>query len=279
MDIKLILLDLDGTLLRSDKTLSEENLRALEETAALGIEIVPASGRICSVMPEAVRALPFVRYAVGANGAEVYDMQEQQLLHRADIPLSLAQRVYDYLDTLPVIYDCYLDGVGYIDNAHFARLDEFITDPVVNRMVRSLRTPVESFRDFITARDHPLQKIQMYFKDLDRRDRERAKLNSLFPELTATSSLYNNIEMNIQSATKGAALRFLCRHLGLRREEVMAFGDMGNDLSMIQAAGLGVAMGNAHPQLLAAADYVTDTNDNDGVAKALEKLILHRDKP
>ena len=279
MDIKLILLDLDGTLLRSDKTLSEENLRALEETAALGIEIVPASGRICSVMPEAVRALPFIRYAIGANGAEVYDMREQQLLHRADIPLSLAQRVYDYLDTLPVIYDCYLDGVGYIDNVHFARLDEFITDPVVNRMVRSLRTPVENFRDFITARDHPLQKIQMYFKDLDRRDRERARLNSLFPELTATSSLYNNIEMNIQSATKGDALRFLCRHLGLRCEEVMAFGDMGNDLSMIQAAGLGVAMGNAHPQLLAAADYVTDTNDNDGVAKALEKLILHRDKP
>ena len=274
MDIKLILLDLDGTLLDSNKNLPEENRVALEQAAARGVHIVPASGRLYDGMPEGIRALPFVRYAVGANGAQVYDVREKKIIRRAEIPPQLAGRVYDYLDTLPVIYDCYMDGSGYIDSAQYARIDEFVGDPVIRAMVKTLRRPVEDFRSFIAAEGRPLQKIQMFFKDMDRRALELKRLAELFPELAVSSSIYNNIEMNIQSATKGEALRFLCRHLGIDVRDTMAFGDKSNDLPMLRAAGLGVAMANADEELLAEADYITDTNDRSGVARALERFVL-----
>ena len=92
--------------------------------------------------------------------------------------------------------------------------------------------------------------------------------------MAVTSSITNNIEINDKTATKGEALRFLCRHLGVDVRDTMAFGDGSNDMSMIQAAGIGVAMANADPALQAAADFVTDTNDADGVAKAIEKFCF-----
>ena len=274
MDIRLILLDLDGTLLDSQKRLPEANRAALAAAAEKGVQIVPASGRLWSGMPQAVRELPFVRYAVGANGAQVYDAAEDRVIRRAEIPLDLADRVYDYLDTLPVIYDCYVDGAGFQDSRHYALIDRFITDPAVNAMAKSIRRPVEDFRGFIDRLGKPLQKIQMFFMDQDRRVREMETLAAMFPSLTVVSSITNNIEMNDLAAVKGEALRFLCRHLGIDPENTMAFGDMMNDLTMIEAAGLGVAMGNADPELKAAADYVTDTNDDCGVARAVEKFIL-----
>ena len=274
MGVKLILLDLDGTLLDNNKNLPDENRRALEQAAARDVTIVPASGRLYNGMPECVRSLPFVRYAVGSNGAQVYDAREKKVIRRAEIPLKLAGRVYDYLDTLPVIYDCYMDGSGWIDSAQYARIDEFVADPTINRMVKILRGPVDNFRSFVATQGKPLQKIQMFFKDMDRRALELRRLAELFPELVVSSSIYNNIEMNIQSATKGEALRFLCRHLDIDVCDTMAFGDGSNDLPMIRAAGLGVAMANADEELLAEADYITDANDRNGVARALERFVL-----
>lgn len=272
MSVKLILLDLDGTLLTSDKKISPANYAALERCSSAGIHIVPSTGRFYSGMPEVVRDLPFVRYVVAVNGAQVYDVREDQILCREEIAPADALRVYDELDTLPVIYDCYLDGWGYMDEKMYARIDDFISDPRVNRMVKDLRKPVHDFKGFVARENRPLQKLQMFFADMDRRAAELERLPRLFPDMAVSSSISNNIEFNAKNANKGEALRFLCRHLGLGVEETMSFGDSGNDLSMILAAGTGVAMANADQALLDAADYITDTNDNDGVAKAIARF-------
>ncbi len=272
MAIKLILLDLDGTLLNSDKQISPANYRALERAAAAGVHIVPSTGRFYSGMPQVVRDLPFVRYVVAVNGAQVYDRAEDRILCREEIGLETAFRVFDELDRLPVIYDCYQDESGYDDSDMYARVDEFISDPHVNAMVKATRRPVPDLRAFLRARGRPVQKLQMFFRDMDRRAAELERLPKLFPDLVVTSSIANNIELNAPKANKGEALRFLCRHLGLDVSESMSFGDSSNDLSMILAAGVGVAMANAGPDLLRAADYVTDTNDNDGVAGAIARF-------
>ena len=274
MAIRIILLDLDGTLLTHDKQLSPGNRAALERAVAMGIWIVPSTGRFYQGMPAVVRELPFVRYAVTINGAQVYDGKEDAVLHRAEIAPAAAERVFDRLDALPVIYDCFLDGWGYMDARHYAQIDRFIADPRVNRMVKDLRRPVEDFRAFIRRENRPLQKIQMFFRDLDRRREALEVLPRDLPDMAVTSSIPNNIEINDKAATKGEALRFLCRHLGVDVRDAMAFGDGSNDMSMIRAAGIGVAMANADPALRAAADYVTDTNDADGVARAIEKFCF-----
>ena len=274
MSIKLILLDLDGTLLTSEKALSPANRAALERCAASGVHIVPSTGRFYSGIPQAVRELPFVRYVAAVNGAQVYDAKEDRVLFREEIPLKTAFRVFDALDDLPVIYDCYMGDCGYDDAAMYDRIDEFVTDPQINAFAKVTRHPVPDLRAFLREQGRPLQKIQMFFKDLDRRAEELERLPELFPELSITSSIFNNIEINAKNANKGQALRFLCAHLGLDISESMAFGDGSNDLSMIEAAGTGVAMANADPVLLPAADYVTDDNDSDGVAKAIARLCF-----
>lgn len=269
MAVKIILLDLAGTLLNHDKQISPANRAALERAAAEGVYIVPSTGRFYDGMPAVVRELPFVRYMVIVNGAQVYDAAEKAVLHRAEIPPEAAQRVFDRLDTLPVIYDCFLDGWGYMDERNYERIDQFISDPRVNRMVKKLRRPVKDFRDFIRRENRPLQKIQMFFTDMDRRREELERLARDFPDMAVTSSISNNIEINEKHANKGEALGFLCRLLGVEIKDTMAFGDGSNDMSMIRAAGIGVAMANADEALKAAADYITDTNDADGVAKAI----------
>ena len=272
MAIKLILLDLDGTLLTGDKRISPANYDALERCAANGAHIVPSTGRFYGGMPQVVRELPFVRYVVAVNGAQIYDVKEDKVLCREEIGLDAAFRVFDELDKLPVIYDCYMDDCGYDYVGMYERIDEFISDPRVKSMVKSTRKPVPDFRAFLREQGRPLQKIQMFFKDMDRRAVELKRLPGLFPDLTVTSSITNNIEINAKNANKGEALRFLCRHLGLDVSESMSFGDSINDLSMITAAGVGVAMANADRSLLDAADHITDTNDNDGVAKAIARF-------
>jgi HAD superfamily hydrolase (TIGR01484 family) len=106
-DIKIIALDLDGTLLDSQKRLSEANRAALEEAAAKGVHIVPTTGRFFGMMPQAVRDLPFVRYAITINGAQVYDRETDTAIVREEIPLDMALDIIRLLEGYDVIYDCY----------------------------------------------------------------------------------------------------------------------------------------------------------------------------
>ncbi len=274
MRYQLALFDLDGTLLNSKKELSPANREAMRRCAEAGVHIVPATGRFYAAMPAVIRELPFVRYVVSINGAEVYDTREKKVLHRAEIPLEDALRVYDRLDTLPVIYDCYLDDWGYMDERMYARIDEFISDPIINQMVKTMRKPVKDFRGFLREKGRSLQKLQMFFVDMDARARALKSLPEEFPDMAVSTSSEKNIEVNSRDATKGEALRFLCGYLGIDIRDAMAFGDNSNDLTMLQYAGMGVAMANADPEEREAADYITDTNDNDGVAKALTRFCL-----
>ena len=274
MGIQIILLDLDGTLLTTEKTVSPATRAALDRAAARGIHIVPCTGRLYRGIPQAVRELPYVRYAAAVNGAQIYDAQEDRVLYRAEIPPEAAERLYDYFETFPAIFDCYMDGWGYMPSDHYARIDEYILDPKIAALARRTRKPLEDFRGYMRREGGPLQKTQVFFNDPERRRLELTRLAEKFPEMSVTSSLPFNIEINIREANKGAALRFLCRHLGIDERDSMAFGDGSNDVSMLRAAGIGVAMGNSDQEALAAADYVTGTNDSDGVAEAIERFCL-----
>jgi len=274
MPVKVILLDLDGTLLTSDKTISPANYAALERAAQMGVHIVPSTGRFYDAMPEVVRKLPFVRYAVTVNGAQIYDAREKQVLHQAEISSEEALSVYEYFESLPTICDCYVEGWGYMDRSHYARIEEFTrtAQPYVEKMLKELRTPVDDVKEII--RTHNVQKVMCFFKDMERRAVELERVPVLFPHLRMTSSIANNIEVNAMDANKGEALKHLCARLGVDIKDTMAFGDGSNDLTMIQTAGIGVAMGNAYPGLKEAADFVTLDCDADGVAYAIEKFVF-----
>ena len=275
MSVGLIQLDLDGTLLTEEKIISPATYAALERAAAMGVHIVPATGRFYDAMPEVVRNLPFVRYVITVNGAQIYDAQEKKVLHEEEISSQDALRIYEYLDTLPALCDCYAQGWGHMERSYYEQIDRFVEDPHFLRMYKELRTPVDDMRAFL--RSHKVQKLMVYFKDLDRRALELERIPALFPHMAVSSAMPHNIEVNAGQANKGAAMRRLCAHLGVDSKDTMAFGDGSNDLTMIRTAGIGVAMGNAWQGLKDAADYITLTNDEDGVAHAMEKFVFAKE--
>ena len=276
MNVKLIAFDLDGTLLDDDKHLPPENLAALQAAHAQGIFLVPATGRILKALPEELLAPGLFRYFIFANGALVYDLQEQRALYRARIEPELAVRLCTYMDTLPVLYDCYRGDCGYMTQWMYDRAPEFFeTEPHILKLVKSLRRPVPELKQKILEDRLPLEKLQMFFRPehMDERARQLELVPQLFPELIASSSLRNNIEINSARAGKGNALRALCGKLGLDALESVAFGDGLNDADMLRAAGRGCAMQNAVPAVKEAADVIVETNNEAGVGKEIFRLL------
>ena len=273
-EVRLIALDLDGTLLTSDKQLTERNRRALTEAAADGIEIVPATGRFYSGMPEAVRALEFIRYCILINGALVTDIMTGETVYSANIGTEQALEFFSYLDSLPVIYDCYIDSWGYMTKSMQDMAGEYISNIHSLKMVRELRKPVPELKRYIREGGCCPQKLQLFTKnDVPYRDRLLRELAERFPHFSVTASLPNNIEINSLDADKGKALSALAKHLGLGKNALMAFGDGLNDSAMLRTAGWGVSMGNAAPGVAEAAVLHTADCDADGVALVIEKIL------
>ena len=276
-DIRIIALDLDGTLLDSQKNLSARNRDALA-AAAKGALVVPTTGRFFGMMPPAVRDLPFVRYAITINGAQVYDRETDAAIVREEIPLATALAVMETLDRYDVIYDCYRRNWGWMTAALQDKAAAYATNEHYLKMVRTFRKPVPELKAHLreTAAEGDVQKV-MLFSRLDDAAclRDIAdEINARFPEIKVTRSTGNNLELNISTAHKGNALGRFAGHLGLTLGNCMSFGDGMNDFTMVEAAGLGVAMANAEPEVKRVAKYVTLSNDEDGVAAALAHFGL-----
>ena len=272
-DIRLIALDLDGTLLDSEKRLSDENAYELERAAKAGIEIVPATGRFYRGMPELIRDLPYVRYVISVNGAEVWDAKEGKAVCGSELSAARAVAVMERLDTLPVIYDCYQDGWGWMTKEFYDHAAEFAANRHSLDMILRLRTPVPELKARLLKLGRGVQKVQAFFQDMDLRAEMLKKLPEEFPDMTVTTSIPNNVEFNSLRATKGNALTELAAALGMDISQTMAFGDDFNDISMLQAAGIGVAMENAAQEVKEAADHVTGDCDHSGVAEAVRKFL------
>ena len=276
MNCSIAAFDLDGTLLDSNKKISQANMEALKVLAAEGVEIVPATGRIVSGLKLVLDELPFVRWCITVNGAAVWDLMREKIIHRAEIPVDTALKVCEYMDGIDAIYDCYQDEWGYMTDSMYRRAEEFYpAEPGILYLIKKFRTPVDSLPEYIREKGKPLQKLQLHFTDMEERQRQLKLLPELFPELAVSSSLPNNIEINHRTSTKGRALNGLCDYLGLDIADTVAFGDGSNDLDMLIAAGTGVAMANGMDAVKAAADFVTVSNNESGVAYAIEKLKLH----
>lgn len=282
--IRIVALDLDGTLLDSEKRLSEVNRDALARAAEKGVEIVPTTGRFFGMMPPAVRDLPFVRYAITINGAQVYDRETDMAIVRDEIPLDMALGVMEVLDRYDVIYDCYRQNWGWMTAALQEKAADYATNEHYLRMVREFRKPVPELKAHLreTAANGDVQKIMLFAANRERSaaiDRLRGlsdEIAACFPEIKVTASTWNNLELNIRTAHKGNALRRFAEHLGLTLENCMVFGDGMNDFTMVEAAGLGIAMANAEPEVKRVAKDIVPSNDEDGVARGIEKWIFSR---
>ena len=261
-------------MLDSQKRLSGRNKEALLRCSDLGIEIVPTTGRaVDGIMPE-IRNLPGVHYAITTNGGTVADLRCARCLTRCTLSNVKALEILNIVKKYNAMYDPYIDGRGISQPDFIDHMADFGLSGVMQDMVRATRDLVPDVIRHVEQCKKDVEKVNIYLADLKDREILREEL-SLVEGIIISSSLYNNLEINAEGATKGNALMWLASHLGISRERTMAFGDGENDVTMLKAAGIGIAMGNGLEIAKRAADQVTLTNDEDGVADAIERLILN----
>ena len=264
----LIALDLDGSLCTTDKRITPYTAAVLARAAGSGVLPVPATGRFFKGMPAELREAGWLRCAITINGASVLD--GDTVLCRAEMGWQRAVEAMEYLDTQDLIYDCYQDSWGWITRSFQEKAAEFVPDQYYLKMLRVLRSPVDELKAHLRRVRRDVQKIIIFTRTDELQNELLKSLPIRFPDLVVTSSARHNIELNAPAANKGDALRGLAAALGIPMERTMAVGDGLNDMAMLRAAGIRVAMGNAHPDLKAIAGYITDDCDHDGAAKAIE---------
>ena len=271
--IRLIALDLDGTLFNEQKVIPPRTLEVLQAAMHRGVAVVPATGRPISGLPKALMALHGLRYALTSNGSRVMDLETGKALVEFSIPRDVVRRTIELLWTFDAQVSLFCDGQRICRRADVEQLHLFIPPNMVD-YVKNSGVQVENVLDYALDGEHTIEKINAFFTNDAERQRAWKALDALGLGVVITSSLPLNMEINAPGVTKGRGLMALAEHLGLDRAQVMACGDSGNDLDMIRRAGLGVAMANATPPVLEAADYVTLSNEEEGVAAAVEKFVL-----
>lgn len=242
-DLKLIALDMDGTLLNHENGISEGNKAAISEAKKQGIHVVISTGRTIMTCRELVEPLKLSSYVITTNGSEIWDsdfvLVERQLLG--------CDHIQQMLD------------LGNTHNTSFWAAS-------VNKVWR------DEIPEDITK--HEWLKFGFDIQDDEIREKvlEELRKNT---GLEISNSSPTNIEVNAVGINKAAALVKVTQRLGLTMENVIAMGDSLNDIAMISEAGVGVAMGNAQDIVKETADWVTDTNVEDGVAKAIRYWVLN----
>ncbi|MDE6659600.1 MAG: HAD-IIB family hydrolase, partial [Eubacterium sp.] len=235
--IKLIAMDLDGTLMAPDHiTVTEKTKSALEKAHDMGIKTVIATGRTLSVINDVLKQVPFIDYVIYSNGAGVYDRCKGENIYTNCMPAEVTEKVVDILESYPVYYELYANGVS---NADENKIDFFKNKDLPAEFLDFYIKNLEKHKNISKfAKHNEIEKINLFYFDGEFYDEIREKLYA-FDEIDKTSPVSGDIEMTYKGVNKGVALENMCKELCFTSDEVMSFGDADNDIEMLQFAGYG----------------------------------------
>lgn len=268
MAVKMIGLDLDGTLIGKDRGISARDREALLKAAALGVHIVPVTGRPIAGLPEALKDIK-IDCTITSNGATVCHNGEVVIKHHfsGDTCAELLRR----FDSRYSIAEIFIGGMGYEDERSYRNTAaQFEFTPIMEYFKKSRRV-VEDIYALLAVSE--IEELAVMCESPAQCEELLAELKA-FPTLKAARPMPSYLEIMASDGGKGTALNELAARFGIERGEIMAVGDSDNDADMLMKAGVPVAMGNAAESLKRIACFVTEDNAHDGVAAAVEKFVL-----
>ena len=267
--IYLVAVDMDGTLLHNDKSISDYTINVLRKIVEKGILLVPASGRPLNGMKAAVlNNVKGIKYAICSNGAMLMDVQKEKSISETGIPIEKALEALTYLEQFPVAVYVHTDrGTFRAEGWEKTGLSEKYP------YIRFSEGNVKNLREFLRTSRVNVMKMGAYVLT-DNLAQKLLEKGSPIPGIAFLRTGDGIIEVNSTNASKGNALYILCEKLGIQLENVLAIGDNENDISMLQAAGISAAMRNAEDDVKQAAKFVAGNNEEDGAAHFLEEWVL-----
>ena len=272
MKYRLIAVDLDGTLLYNGNNIPEENLEAIRYAGSKGAIVVIATGRVTTSGRVFAKKLGLDTFVISSNGARVYDLKNSGVIFEDSMDINDAKAVVRYFESYGTYYHAYVDDIMY---ARFmSEKLRFYTDQNKG-LPQDLQMDIRICEDYDSVFEKNIGKISkvmaistdvVLLQEMKKHIHENGNIVTM-------ASDWNNLEVMNHSVGKGNALKYLAGYMGISREEVVAVGDNENDISMIEWAGMGIAMDNATPAVKSMADHITDSCENAGVAKAIYKYI------
>ena len=271
--VQLAAFDLDGSLMRDDKTVSPHSLAVLERVLDSGVEVVLASGRSRGIIPNVLLDNPRIRYVISCNGAIVWDLREKRAVEESLVPYEEALAILQKAREFDCVREASVDGMMYVSEYDVETEIRLVFSNMRDRM-HTLRHMVPDVEEYFIERHLGAEKLLFFFHNPEAREPLRNWIRENLGHLELTSSHPLALEVNAPHISKGYALKGLAARLGVAPENVFAVGDSENDADMVAFAGVGVAMGNAEEPVKRVARYITGDNESDGAADAMEKWIL-----
>lgn len=272
-EFRLAAADMDGTLLNHERKITKRTKEAIKQAIKQGVYFVPATGRAVNALPPELKSIEGVRYGIFSNGGTVYDLEEEKAIYTNHFDPQRALELIDQLRQFDLMISVSQGGQSYGERVPMEHLDYFELDENTREIVKGSRKIVEKIEDYIKENKRTIEKMTLIFRTMEERANVWSWL-SRFTDIQYSSSLPKNIEISKKGCNKGSGLVHLAEILGISKEEIIVFGDADNDKEMFQQAGYSVAMENGLESMKKMADYVTVSNREDGVAKAIETLIL-----
>jgi hypothetical protein len=283
--MKLIASDMDGTLLNKDHEISEENLKALRFAQSRGVELAIATGRIYYNVDDYLKKAGLKAAIIGTNGATVHT-KEGEKIYEAPLDKETLIPLVAELERHQIYFTVFTEngkyrheqGANWLESDYermkkheSAKVQAIMSWMTPKRLMTDIARHFHHYQEILELKE-TIYKVVAFSFDPEKLENARAALGD-DERFHIVSSGKGNFEIMDCKATKGKGLETLAKHLQIPLQETVAIGDNYNDASMFQVAGIGVAMGNAEPPVKAMADYVTATNEENGVALAINRLL------
>ena len=260
--IKLVAADMDGTLLNRERKITKYTQNVIKKAMAQGVYFVPATGRAVNALPPELKEMEGIRYGIFSN-----------VIYKNHFEMDRVLELMDFLKQFDLMESISLNGQSYANKKEMENIDYYELDSNTKAIVQGSRVLVDDLEMFVKEQSTTVEKTTLLFKTMEERRRAADALSKI-EDIQFSSSLPKNLEISKKGCNKGDGLFHLAKILNIQKEEIMSCGDADNDRELLESAGLAVVMENGLDSMKAIADYITVSNQENGVAKAMEKFVL-----
>lgn len=273
--IRMIGLDLDGTVFDWEKKIRPHTREVIQKVIEQGVIVLPATGRPECGLPQDFMTIPGVRYALTSNGSRIIEYPSGKVVYDELIPWDMTLQVLNTVRQWGIYtWEVYYGGKIYVDKGEYRFVFHEAMSPGMKDYILRTRIPVENLLEKIEREQIGMEKLHMLFATTEQRDQILGQLKEAYPELAACYATCFNLEINSGKSGKGVGLVKLGEILGIPREEIMACGDAPNDWNMLEQVGFPVVMANGDEETKKKAAFITRSNNEEGVAYAIEQFVL-----